>query len=162
DIYAMGVILYEAITGRRPYGDEPHTATTVIMAHHLFAEPIPIRNFVPHCPEGVWVLVYRCLQKDPANRYQTADELGRDMSSVLDKSIAAAGWPAGVGLLGREPPALPFGDPTIVEAGGSEAPSEPPAQYNSEDAVTLNRSPAVPGALSGAVPGPAGDTAPLP
>jgi serine/threonine-protein kinase len=90
DIYAIGVTMYEALTGHAPYaraGEE--LQMTEIMARHCFAEPTPIREHVPNCPERIAKIVLRCLAKDPADRYQTARELARDIRMVLAEEAKA-------------------------------------------------------------------------
>jgi hypothetical protein len=77
DLYAVGVLLYQMITGRLPFeGDDP----TVIMGKHLFNEPPPLPLGMP--PTLVAV-VNRLLAKEPDARYQTA----RDAREDLDVAI---------------------------------------------------------------------------
>ncbi|APR75132.1 Serine/threonine protein kinase [Minicystis rosea] len=90
DVYAIGVTMYEALTGHAPYErEDDHLEETEIMARHCFAEPTPIYEHVPNCPERVSKIVLRCLAKDPAERYQTARELARDMRRVLAEEAKA-------------------------------------------------------------------------
>lgn len=92
DIYAIGVTLYEALTGHLPYereGDEP--GVTEIMGRHCFAEPLPIAEYVPSCSERVQAIVLRCLAKDPADRYPNARDLAREIrASLVEETKALA------------------------------------------------------------------------
>lgn len=92
DIYAFGVVLYEAISGRRPYDghEDATTSVTEILAHHVFAEPTPIRLIVPSVPMRVWRIIERCLAKAPADRYATMGEVAREVRAALREIIEQA------------------------------------------------------------------------
>jgi eukaryotic-like serine/threonine-protein kinase len=79
DIYAMGVLMYEILTGRDPF---PVGDPATLMAHHLFLEPTSMREHVPSISEGVEALVLRAMAKD-ADRRPTATELRSDLAAVL-------------------------------------------------------------------------------
>ncbi len=85
DIYSLGCVLYEVVTGRKPFlGDN---ADAVIYQHN-YAEPQLPRSLVPELPEPVQAVVVRCLQKDPARRYQNPDELIADIEAVRDGDVS--------------------------------------------------------------------------
>ena len=76
DLYALGVVLYELLTGRRPFG----AATPVeLRARILGEEPPPPRSVEPGVPEELERVCLRCLAKRPEGRYQRADEVARDL-----------------------------------------------------------------------------------
>jgi serine/threonine protein kinase len=79
DVYAVGVSMYEILTGRDPF---PVTDPATVMAHHLFVEPTPMREHVPSLSSGIEALVSRAMAKD-ADRRPTADELRSDLAAVL-------------------------------------------------------------------------------
>ncbi|MFO0761133.1 MAG: protein kinase [Byssovorax sp.] len=90
DIYAMGVILYEAISNRRPYTEDQTTSITEIMAHHAFANPVPLRDFVSDLPPRIWSIVERCLEKDPADRFATMGDLARELRACMREILRAS------------------------------------------------------------------------
>ncbi len=80
DIYAMGVVLTEAFVSERPIvGDD--TAQT--LTAHLNNEPIAPSTFWPDIPPELEHIILRCLEKNPKDRYQTADALLKALSRVI-------------------------------------------------------------------------------
>ncbi len=76
DIYAVGVILYEMLTGRVPFdGDTPVS----IAIKQMQIEPPPPTPLKPDLPLGLEEIILRAMQKEPALRYQTAAEMLRDI-----------------------------------------------------------------------------------
>ena len=72
DIYSLGVVLYEMVTGHVPY--EAETPMAVMLKH--ITEPLPLpRSINPNVPEPVERVILKALAKDPAHRYQTAGEM---------------------------------------------------------------------------------------
>lgn len=72
DIWAMGAMLYELLTGQRPFAQDYGAAVLYAVVH----EPhTPVRDLNPEVPETVAALIDRCLAKKADDRFQTADEL---------------------------------------------------------------------------------------
>jgi serine/threonine protein kinase/tetratricopeptide (TPR) repeat protein len=79
DIYSLGVILFEMVTGHVPFeGDTPFT----IGVKHKSERPRNPRELNTQLPEDLSRVILRCLEKDKAKRYQTAEELRADLEKV--------------------------------------------------------------------------------
>lgn len=76
DIYSVGVMLYEMLTGRLPF--EADNAVSVAIMQ-LQTDPKPPREINPSIPEGLEEITLKAMQKDPALRYQSAGEMLRDI-----------------------------------------------------------------------------------
>ena len=82
DIWALGVLLYEMLTGDLPFQGETLGSLVLQITQANFAAPEQINPAVPREVSGI---VRRCLQKDAASRFQTADELARTAKNALNK-----------------------------------------------------------------------------
>jgi serine/threonine-protein kinase len=82
DIYALGAILYEVLTGRPPFTGKK--AIQVIKAV-LKEDPVPCRQIFPQAPAELEAVAMKCLRKDPAERFQTAGEMADAIEAVIGK-----------------------------------------------------------------------------
>src|SRR5215207_1799459 len=79
DIYAFGVLAYELLTGQPPFGNRSAQA---LMAAHVAERPVPVETRRPAVPPALGALVMRCLEKNPADRPQRAEELLETLESI--------------------------------------------------------------------------------
>ncbi|HJZ81833.1 MAG TPA: serine/threonine-protein kinase [Pyrinomonadaceae bacterium] len=82
DIFSLGIVLYEMITGRAPFEGE---SAADILAAILQKEPSPIASYLPDVPEQLQHIVSNALQKDNNNRYQTMSELSVDLKNLREE-----------------------------------------------------------------------------
>ena len=85
DIYSMGIVMYELLTGKLPYkGDN---AVEIALKH--LKEPLPsIRDELPNIPQSVENIIIKATAKNPKNRYADAREMHNDLLTCLDESRA--------------------------------------------------------------------------
>ena len=78
DLYALGVMLYEMLTGDVPFhGDTP----LIILNDRLLNHPLPPRELDPEISPQMQEIIYRALERNPANRYASAREFANDLNN---------------------------------------------------------------------------------
>ncbi len=80
DVDSLGVVLYETLTGRPPFTGESPMA---VAFQHVSAEAPPASSLNPDVSESLDAVVTKALRKDPAGRYQSAEEMRQDLLAVL-------------------------------------------------------------------------------
>lgn len=117
DLFSLGIVLYELTTGQRPFRRQSGLAT---MEAIRTVHPASPRSLNPRIPEDLELIIAKLLEKDPANRYQSAADLRSDLES-LKLSLQAA-----QAEVGRTVSDAPNGSALIAAA-------EPPAALESEE-----------------------------
>ncbi|HEY7614116.1 MAG TPA: protein kinase [Gemmatimonadales bacterium] len=122
DLYSLGIVTYQMLTGELPFSAP--TVAGILMKQ--ITEPAPdVRSRRPDVPEDMALAVSRCLEKDPENRWPTADALRR----ALENRVVAGYQPTGLGWRAGRAGARPgTRDGTAAPAprGGTARRSRPP------------------------------------
>ncbi len=93
DIFAMGALLYEMVTGKRAFTGKSQAS---IVAAILASEPTPISTVQPMAPPALAQVVKTCLAKDPEDRFQTVHDLNLQLKWIADASASQLAAPAQV------------------------------------------------------------------
>src|SRR5204862_1225142 len=129
DLYSVGVVLYELLTGVVPFsGDTP----VEIAMKHLSSAPEPPSAKRAEIPRDLDMIVLRALAKDPADRYQNAEEMDADLTRVArGVAVSPATEEAATAIISRPPPTALT---AITQARTRETvPYAPPAAYYDYD-----------------------------
>jgi eukaryotic-like serine/threonine-protein kinase len=135
DLYSVGCLLYELLTGRPPFmGDSP----VAIAYQHVREAPVPPSRIDPELPAWADAIVLKAMEKDPGARYQSAAEMRSDIQRALSGFPVAAALPAtsayaspGAGTRRMDP----LGQTQLQRQTGSI----PPYQYGPEEAGLRQR-----------------------
>ncbi|MBS2030480.1 MAG: protein kinase [Deltaproteobacteria bacterium] len=99
DLFAVGITLFEVLTGHRPFAGESEAEAMVSITNE---PPTPLSQYLPQVPEGLQAVLDRALAKNPADRYADAGQMQADVEVVLVKlgqSVKGADIAAVVGAL---------------------------------------------------------------
>jgi serine/threonine protein kinase/beta-lactam-binding protein with PASTA domain len=101
DVYALGIVMYEMLTGRTPFeGDTP----VAVAMQHLQDAPLPPSNINPNIPAPLEDVILRCLEKVPEMRFRDGNVLAKTLEQLgemqtgrgLPPTISSGGSPSGV------------------------------------------------------------------
>lgn len=85
DIYGLGVVLFELFTGRLPFTGD---SAVQIVLHHMQTPPPAPRSINSQIPADLEAVILRCMEKDPAKRFQTVDALNEALNAISERQAA--------------------------------------------------------------------------
>lgn len=153
DVYALGVMLFEMVSGHRPF--EGDSAMSTMMMH--LNEPVPdIQQINPAAPAGLVTVIQKAMAKDPAERYQSAAEMAAALEEAGMNEGAFAPAPRADQAKTALEPATAFEPVTTLEPAGTPGPPPPPSPAPPPPAQPKSRSGARGWFIGGGVIGLAG------
>jgi eukaryotic-like serine/threonine-protein kinase len=111
DVYSLGIVAYELLTGRVPFTGE---SSFEIITRHVYERPLPPRELRPELPPALEAVVLRALEKQPENRFATMDEFSHALRMV--------GEPAAAWCASASPPKLPTTMPLPAQTDAATIP----------------------------------------
>ncbi|MBI1984111.1 MAG: PEGA domain-containing protein [Acidobacteria bacterium] len=129
DIFSLGVILYELVTGEKPFSGQNITTVIYKIIHE---NPISPRELDATIHPGLSYVISRALAKDPHERYQSCRELAEDLKNY--KNLGGATAPSATVVVRVPPIQAPPAAGPLPEAKRPAAPSKPPRQAGAQPA----------------------------
>lgn len=148
DIYSLGVMLFEMAGGQPPFNAD--SAMTIMMMH--LNDPVPdIGELNPNVPFALKKIIHKALEKNPANRYQTAAEMAADLRGLLEARPGTF-----TATVAAPPPApqrapLPAPLPAPVPSAGARPPAQKPAPSGISAPPTPKKTPSRGMLIGGAI-----------
>jgi len=111
DIYALGVILYEILTGSKPH---PGDTYNEILYHVITSEPTPLDSMRPGLPSGLAAVVHKAMAREPGSRYASTVELMKALIPYAGRSVTPIHSQVGMATSSRETASSPVSLPAIA------------------------------------------------
>ena len=115
DLYSLGVVMYEAATGKLPFDGEDAVSVALKQVNEYAVPPSQVN---PNVDDALEAIIMRCMSKDPRQRFQTADELRRVLNSYINGKPTGVPAYNGAGMGGTATTRLGGGSGTTSLLGG--------------------------------------------
>ena len=86
DIYALGLMLYDMLVGRKRRAERTESAIAELKAR-MVQPPPPLKSLVPDMPDAIDRMVSRCIEPNPENRYQTTEDLAAELDRLDENGV---------------------------------------------------------------------------
>ncbi|HZL92857.1 MAG TPA: protein kinase, partial [Vicinamibacterales bacterium] len=117
DIFSLGIVFYEMLTGERPFGGD---SPTLVLSAIVKDTPRPLSEIKPAIPRRLARLVHRCLEKNPVDRYQSAIDLRHDLQDIQRDDASVVTMPSRTSTSGgRRGIAIAWGLGVLIVAAGA-------------------------------------------
>ncbi|HSH01176.1 MAG TPA: protein kinase [Anaerolineae bacterium] len=142
DVYSIGVILFEMLTGQLPFQAE---TPTLIAQHHVYTPAPVVTDFNPEVPEPLAQILTKVLDKQPNGRYGTADQLGRVLNSYYQTITHGTHPRPPIPVINQDPISIslprptktPTSQPSLPTPDTEDTPSLPAEPIPAPTSVTL-------------------------
>ncbi|MDQ2902658.1 MAG: protein kinase [Chloroflexota bacterium] len=115
DVYALGIVIYEMLTGRTPFdGDTP----VAVAMQHIQDLPVPPSQLNPNIPPALEDIIMRCLEKIPEMRYRDGSTLARALENLGEAELSGDGLPTSA-TPGTTPAPVPAYGQRVSGAAGA-------------------------------------------
>ena len=107
DLYSLGVVMYEASTGKLPFDGDDAVSVALKQVNE---EPVPPSEVNPNVDDNLEAIIMKCMAKNPADRFQTADELRRVLNNyIMGRPLNLGGTTRVMGAAATQTSVIPGG-----------------------------------------------------
>ena len=141
DIYSVGVMLYEMLTGRKPFDGENPVA---IALKHMQEDAVAPREIMPSIPEALEEIVIHAMERNPARRYQSAAEMIKDIDTFKLNQSVVFGYKHGAGIVANDEETTRFFRPVAADEDDDDEDEDEYDEYEDDEEDEKKRSYVVP------------------